>query len=104
MPPWIAPLTDWTGIAALITALGVLVSSVRAATRRADERGGDTAASLERIETAVKAQGTKLDDLDDRVRDLDARFGHEIGELRADALHIHEDHAARLRRLEGHQR
>lgn len=103
MPPWMGPLTDWTGLAALITALSVLVSSVRLANRRADERGGDAAAALDRIETAVKSQSQKLDDLDDRMRDLDARFGHEIGELRADALHIHADHAARLRRLEGHQ-
>lgn len=118
MPPWLAPLTDLGGWAAIIGAIALLLKNKAelAGIREQlhPDHGSSMADAVNRTEAAAGGitaqladQGETLDNLADKVESLDHRIGHEVGELRrdtADLRHdaniIHQDHASRLRHIE----
>lgn len=94
MPPWLQPLTDLAGIAAVITAISLLlksVSEIRTLSGRLD---------IDTISERLDATTGALGDLRDDISDLRRSVGHQIGELRRSSDLVHADYAARLRRLE----
>jgi len=97
MPPWLAPFTDWAGLATLIAAIAAIYKT------RAELAGLNNQfhpPGEDSLRDEIQSIKHTVEKNDDNITSLDHRLGHEIGEIRDDMRQIHEDHAARIRRLE----